>query len=96
MLPHTPYQPPCHITWQGISIKVSYTPPWAETATYRIAHLEVRSVSPARHPLPFSETGDRPLFLPAGHVESEEDRPAADVLVWFEQSADPGRQLALI
>ncbi len=103
MLPHTPYQPPCHITWQGISIEVRYTPLWFDMPGYQIAHLEVRTISPAQHPLPFTDTGYRSLFLPAGQVETA-GRPAVYVLNWLKHGADApewqervnaGRQMVL-
>jgi hypothetical protein len=86
MLPHTPYLPPCHITWQGITIKVRYTPCWFEMPGYETAHLEVSAIAPDRAPLPFTETGYRSHFLPAEQIDSA-GGPVAYVLAWLEEAA---------
>lgn len=62
MLPHALYQPPCHITWQGISIEIRYCPLWFRDGDYAIAHLEIRRLSGG--PLPFTETGRIKTILP--------------------------------
>ena len=81
-----PYQPPCHITWQGVTLAIHYTPCWFAMPGYETAHLEVRSIMPEGHPLPFTDTGYRSCFLPAEAVEAIGDA-SAYVLAWLEEAA---------
>ena len=86
MMPHTPYLPPCHITWQGITLTVTYTPCWFTMPGYCTAHLEVRAVAPVGNPLPFSVTGYRSHFLPPESVEAL-GGPAAYARAWLDEAA---------
>jgi hypothetical protein len=88
--------------WGGILLEVSYEPQWLSDGD--IAHLEVRSISPERAPLPITETGYRSHFTTASAIEAA-GGPVAFVDVWLaaesqapkwrkrEQSA---RQLSLL
>ena len=81
MLPHTPYQSPRHFVWRGITIEVRYTPVWFDMPGYQVVHLEVRSMLPERHPLPFTDTGYRSMFLTTGHTKARTEAKASGLPV---------------
>jgi hypothetical protein len=63
------------ITWQGITIEVSYEPSWLSTTgdddkAWRSAHLQIRAISPDRAKLPITETGYRSHFIDREEVEA--------------------------
>lgn len=71
------------LTWQGIKIEAVYTPlKWKV-----IAHLEIRSISPERAPLPITDTGYRSHFHPCGTVESRGGDVVAQVRAWLDEEA---------
>jgi hypothetical protein len=71
------------LTWQGIAIDVTYTPrKWGITA-----HLEIRSISPDRAPLPITRTGYRSHFHECGTVEAHGGDVAAQVTAWLNDEA---------
>ena len=95
------------IDWRGITVEISYEPEWlgglAEAFGEPLAHLQVRSVSPARAAVPVTETGYRSAFI-AGSVITLEGGPVAFVRDWLDEAAndpawksaqDEARQLAL-
>lgn len=69
--------------WQGIEVEATYTPvKWGV-----IAHLEIRSTSPERAPLPITETGYRSHFHPVGTVEAQGGDVVAQVIAWLDEEA---------
>lgn len=69
--------------WQGIDIEATYTPrKWSI-----IAHLEIRSITPERAPLPITETGYRSHFHPIGTVEAHGGDVVAQVTAWLDEEA---------
>lgn len=52
-----------------------------------ISHIEVRSVKPARAPLPITETGYRSHFVPLGTVEAHGGDVVAQVRAWLDEAA---------
>ncbi len=76
------------LEWQGIEIEVRYEARWLNCTdpVFRVAHLEVRAIKPARNPLPFSETGDRSHFPQVEDV-AHEGGPVAYVLAWLDHEA---------
>ncbi|MEO1146802.1 MAG: hypothetical protein AAFY26_14540 [Cyanobacteria bacterium J06638_22] len=75
-------------TWEGIEIELSYEPRAHGGA---IAHLEVRSIEPARAPLPITETGYRSHFHPVGTVEATEGTLIEQVAAWLSEEAKSTR-----
>ncbi|MGA0546824.1 hypothetical protein ACO2Q1_16255 [Brevundimonas sp. VNH65] len=71
------------IDWQGVALSVTYNPAAFGGAT---AHIEIHVLSPARAPLPITETGYRSHFLPPVYVE-DAGGPVAYVLAWLDQAA---------
>jgi hypothetical protein len=76
----------CHITWQGISIAVTYDANWLNMERHGapIAHLAVEVPDGQR--LPFTETDYRSHFLRPDSIEAE-GGPAAYVLAWLDYAA---------
>jgi hypothetical protein len=69
--------------WHGIEVEVIYTPlKWGV-----IAHLEVRSITPERAPLPITETGYRSHFHPCGTVEALGGDVVTQVTAWLDEEA---------
>jgi len=69
--------------WQGIDIEATYTPlRWGV-----IAHLSIRSIKPARAPLPISNAGYLSHFLPPGTVEALGGDVVAQVVAWLDEEA---------
>ncbi|MGQ3284177.1 hypothetical protein [Bosea sp. (in: a-proteobacteria)] len=48
------------IQWQGMAISIRHVTNWSGTG---FDHVEVRSITPERAPLPITETGYRSHFL---------------------------------
>lgn len=71
-------------TWEGIEIELTYVP---EEYGGAIAHLEVRSISPERAPLPITETGYRSHYHPVGTVEAGEGTLVEQVTAWLDEEA---------
>ena len=61
--------------WCHLTIEVTYTPEWSKAASVAygepLALLEIRTVSPAKAPMPISGTGYRSIFLLDSEVEAE-------------------------
>jgi hypothetical protein len=78
------------LTWQGIVIEVRYDPDWLasyrDTYGHALAHLEIESISPAKEPLPMTETGYRSWFGAPADVESD-GGPAEFVRLWLDHEA---------
>jgi hypothetical protein len=78
------------ITWNGIQIDITHTPDVSPAfrASYGqpLDHLEVRSLAPAREPLPITDTGYLSQFY-ARNVIEEGGGPAALVLAWLDYFA---------
>ncbi|MCJ2187879.1 hypothetical protein [Novosphingobium beihaiensis] len=73
-------------TWQAIDIEAVYTPlRWNV-----IAHLEIRSISPERAPLPITRTGYRSHFHQPGTIEANGGDVVAQLTAWLnEESQKP-------
>ncbi len=54
------------LEWNGIHIEIRYCPSWSESYEriygYRLAHLEIEVLEPARAPFPVTQTGYRSHF----------------------------------
>lgn len=74
------------LEWNGILIEVRYDPCWG-CLPDDIAHLEVETISPARAPLPFTETGYRSHFISPDAITAA-GGPVAYVDVWLETASD--------
>jgi len=74
------------LQWQGIEIAVTYTPlKWGV-----IAHLEIRSITPAGARLPISSTGYRSHFHQPGTIEAHGGDVISQVVAWLDEEAkDP-------
>jgi len=88
--------------WNGIQLEVTYEPEWL--AGEALAHLQVRSISPERAPLPITETGYRSHFTTASAIDAA-GGPVAFVDVWlaaesqapdWRKREEAGRQFALL
>lgn len=73
------------LTWNGIEIEARYDPAsWSGV----IAHLEIESISPARAPLPMTNTGYRSHYHPIGTIEAEYGgNVVAAVIDWLDKEA---------
>lgn len=70
-------------TWHGIEVEAVYTPlKWNV-----IAHLEIRSISPARAPLPITSTGYRSHFHQPGTIEALGGDVIAQTIAWLDEEA---------
>ncbi|MGA7221845.1 MAG: hypothetical protein WBX16_03230 [Candidatus Acidiferrales bacterium] len=78
------------LTWQGIVIEVRYDPEWLESYRdiygYPLAPLEIESISPAKEPLPMTETGYRSWFGAPADVESD-GGPVEFMRLWLDHEA---------
>ena len=78
------------ITWHGIQIEITYTPDtspaFRKSYGRALDHLEIRSLVPAREPLPITETGYLSHFIARQIVEGA-GGPAALVLAWLDHFA---------
>lgn len=54
------------IQWEGMTVSIRHVANWSGTG---FDHIEVRSVSPERAPLPITETGYRSHFLHGEDLE---------------------------
>jgi len=57
-----------NITWQGINIEISccepsYMKSHRDIYGYVMLHIEVKSISPEKAPLPITETGYKSIFI---------------------------------
>lgn len=69
--------------WQGIGIEAVYTPyKWSIHS-----HLEIRSIAPARAPLPITSTGYRSHFHAPGTIEANGGDVVAYVIAWLDEEA---------
>lgn len=69
--------------WQGIEIEAVYEPEkWGV-----IAHLEIRSVTPERAPLPITETGYLSHFCEIGTIEANEGSVMEQVIAYLDHEA---------
>lgn len=69
--------------WEGIEIEAIYRPvQWGV-----IAHLEIESISPARAPLPITETGYKSHYHPCGTVEANGGDVVAQIVAWLDEEA---------
>jgi hypothetical protein len=61
---------PCHVTWQGIAIAVTYERDWLvmDELPYQVAHLTITAAG--KTPLPFTETGFQSRFLAPAEVDA--------------------------
>lgn len=84
-----------HIDWQGITIEIRWNPEhliFDDNLT--MAHLEIETISPARAPLPMTETGYRSHFTHDVAVYEYGD-PVSFVEAWLAETAGaPAWQLA--
>lgn len=70
-------------TWQRIVIEAIYTPlKWSV-----IAHLEIRTISPAGAKLPITDTGYLSHSQPSGMVEALGGDVEAQVVAWLDEEA---------
>lgn len=93
-----------HKNWNGIEIEIRWSRDYLAYEDGRgMAHLEVESISPARAPLPITETGYRSHFIHPSEVENF-GGPESYVEAWIEEicrtaawrkSEAASRQLAL-
>ncbi|HEV7276537.1 MAG TPA: hypothetical protein VGN80_09645 [Devosiaceae bacterium] len=74
------------VNWCGIALEVTYEAHWLNATAFRTAHLQVRSVAPAKEPLPISDTGYRSHFLPADEIDAH-GGPAEYVKRWLDHAA---------
>ncbi len=74
------------IDWQGITLSVTYDPASFGTGAHAVAHLELRSISPAGAALPVTETGYRSHFLSPVYVE-QAGGPVAYAIAWLNRAA---------
>lgn len=73
--------------WEGLTIEVRYQPNWlGNSSDYRVAHFDITTLAPERHPLPFTETGYKSHFLHPEIVE-QAGGPESFVRVWLEDAA---------
>lgn len=71
------------LVWQGIEIEVLYVPRKFGV----IAHLEIRSISPERAPLPMTTTGYLSHFHEVGTIEARGGDVVAQVIAWLDEEA---------
>ncbi len=77
--------------WRGITVQVEYEADWLGAAArgsklIASGHLQLRSITPERAPLPVTETGYRSHFLPMGEVEAT-GGPVAYATKWLDHMA---------
>ena len=75
-----------HIIWSGVVCRVSFVRNWMYTSAFPRAHLQLESISPARAPLPMTETGYRSHFTSAEEIDAA-GGPVAYALAWLEDAA---------
>lgn len=76
------------LNWNGIQIKISHEADWFDDPeeNYKVSHLQIESVSPAKAPLPMTETGYISHFTPPDDIESA-GGPIAYAQAWIEHAA---------
>lgn len=74
------------LDWQGITLSVTYEAHWMNSKSLDYAHLQVESITPARAPLPVTETGYRSHFLSKWEIE-DAGGPPAYVRQWLDYTA---------
>lgn len=73
--------------WNGIEIEIRWNPDYLVFDDHtHMAHLEVESVSPAKAPLPITETGYRSHFTPLAALNDYKD-PSDFVEDWLTSEA---------
>jgi hypothetical protein len=93
------------IVWNGIVLKIRWEPRWLNLTSFGhdTAHLEIKSITPERAPLPITETGHRSHFTSA-EIVAAYGGPVEFVEAWLEtesqtpdwrSSEQERRQLAL-
>ena len=55
--------------WEGIMIKACFDPQSYGSENFEVAHLQVKSVTPPKAPLPFTNTGYRSTYLSKEQIE---------------------------
>lgn len=83
-------------TWQGIEIEAAYTPrKWSV-----IDYLEIKSINPARAPLPITNTGYLShYFEPDMHpeaIEGDGSKLIAQIIAWLDTEARSREWLAYV
>ena len=69
--------------WQEIEIELKYWPlKWTV-----ISHLEIRSISPEKEPLPITETGYKSHFFQPDSVEFVNGSIVETVIQWLDKEA---------
>lgn len=72
-----------NIEWHGIQLSIIHTPKrWGV-----IEHLEIRSITPEKAPLPITDTGYKSHFLNEEELAGY-NSPPEYVLAWLEHEAD--------
>jgi len=72
--------------WKGIEIEASFDAQSYSSADFEVAHLQVKSISPIKAPLPFTNTGYRSAYLSKERTE-EMGGVEAYVLAWLNHEA---------
>ena len=76
-----------NLTWRGIEIEIRWTQSWVEFDDgTSMGHMEIRSISPKKHPLPLTETGYRSHFMKADAIH-EYGGPANYAEAWLDEEA---------
>ena len=76
-----------HKNWNGIEIEIRWNADYvAFDDGGSMAHLEIESISPARAPLPITETGYRSHFIHRSNVDHM-GGPEAYVEAWIAEQA---------
>lgn len=71
------------LTWSGIDIEITYWPLKWNT----ISHVEIRSLSPDRAPLPITETGFKSHFFQPSATPLSEVEIITLVREWLDEEA---------
>lgn len=71
------------IQWQGMAVSIRHVANWSGTG---FDHIEVRSITPERAPLPITETGYRSHFLHGEDLASH-GGAVAFVTQWLDHEA---------
>ena len=76
------------LDWQGITVEITYEACWLSMPHNegRMAHLAIRSLAPAKAPLPITGTGYRSHFTAPG-VIAEAGGPVEFVVAWLDAEA---------
>lgn len=77
------------LQWRDVTIEVNYDDDWlnGKSRGHQMAHVEVRSITPAKAQLPITETGYKSHFT---HPDTVTDHGGAVALVkaWLDHEAD--------